>query len=75
MIDDLKKLKSWLLAIENRNQELEAENRSLKERNAILQKNIDNCFYQLNRYMLINQELESELEIKKGSNSNEITIK
>lgn len=70
MLEELKQLKEWLLAIENKNQELEAENKNLKERNIILQKNIDNCFYELDRFMLINQDLKNEnktlkLELKK----------
>ena len=72
MLEELKQIKEWLLAIENKNQELEAENIKLKERNELLQKNIDNCFYELDRYMLINQDLKNEnnalkLELKKGN--------
>lgn len=72
MISELKQLRNWLIAIENKNQELEAENIKLKQRNELLQKNIDNCFYELDRFMLINQDLKNEnkalkLELKKGN--------
>lgn len=72
MINELKQLRNWLVAIENKNQELEAENIILKERNKRLQQNVSNCFYELDRYMLINQDLKNEnnalkLELKKGN--------
>lgn len=72
MINELKQLRNWLRAIENKNQELEAENIILKERNKRLQQNVSNCFYELDRYMLMNQDLKNEnnalkLELKKGN--------